>query len=1080
VSILSLLILVALPLACGFAEEAASPKAGPVDYNRQIRHILADKCLACHGFDAAERKGELRLDVRDSALGKAESGKTAIVPGKPDQSELIARINSTSDDERMPPPETQKKLTDAEKALLKQWIAEGAKYQTHWAFTAPKKPALPAVKDKSWTRGEIDLFIAAKLDTSGLKPSREAEKTTLIRRVTLDLTGLPPTPAEVDAFFSDKSADAYERLVDRLLASPFHGERMAVDWLDASRFADTHGYHIDSGRDMTRWREYVIESFNRGLSWDQFTIEQLAGDLLPDTADPEDNLRRKIASGFNRNNMINFEGGAIPQEYLNAYIVDRVNTTGTVFLGLTVGCTQCHDHKFDPLTQKDFYSLYAFFNTLPENGLDGSKGNAAPLMKAPRPGQDQSLAAIGSSIADLEKRLASPLPEVDAAQLKWEVSALEEAKKAWQFGEVNEVTSKGGATLKKLPDGSYLAEGKNPDKETYEVRLLVRPELKQITALRLEALPDDSLPMKSAGRSANGNIVMTGIKIAVRTDAKGEGEWLDLPIKAAEADFSQKEYQIGGVLDTDPANGWGIYPEVGKAHQAMFTLTEPLALGSPREIKVTLEFQSQFSQHQIGRFRLAVSSTAKPQLADVLPAEVATALPVAADKRSDSQAAAVKKHYREKVSPEFARLNEQMAKLKKEREDLEKNVHTVMVMQDMPKPRETFVLVRGAYDKPGEKVTPNVPTFLPPLPEGATHNRLALAKWLIDPQHPLMSRVTVNRYWQMFFGTGLVKTSEDFGTQGELPTHPQLLDWLATEFNVGCTSGSEVHAESGRQAENAHPKSQDPSRVHFAGAHAPYKTAWDVKCLIRRIVTSSTYRQSSVITPDLKAKDPENRLLARGPRHRLQAEFIRDEALFLGGLLNRKIGGNSVSPYQPAGIWEELASRSDGKNWTAQEYSQSHGEDLYRRTMYTFWKRTAPPPSLMTFDAPDRETCTVRRARTNTPLQALVLMNDPTYVEASRKFAERIMKDGGGSTDERLKFAFRSTLSRAPSAAELVVLRNIYDKQLTRFKASPDAAHKLLAVGELARDESLDAAELAAWSIVASALMNLDETLTKG
>ena len=1043
--------LVALPLAGGFADEPAATKNAPVDYNRQIRPLLANNCLACHGSDAAERKATLRLDMRESAIGKAESGELSIVPGKPEASELISRINSTDNDLRMPPPETKKKLTDAEKELLKQWIAEGAKYQTHWAFSAPKKPALPDVKDKSWPRGEIDFFISARLDASGLKPSREAEKTTLIRRATLDLTGLPPTIAEVDAFLADASPDAYERLIDRLLASPFHGERMAVDWLDASRFADTHGYHIDSGRDMTRWREYVIESFNRGLPYDQFTVEQLAGDLLPETNDPADNLRRKIASGFNRNNMINFEGGAIPQEYLNAYIVDRVNTTGTVFLGLTLGCVQCHDHKFDPLTQKDFYSLYAFFNTLPENGLDGSKGNAAPLMKAPRPGQDQLIAAIASSIADLEKRLVSPLPEVDAAQVKWEASALEDAKNAWQFGEVSEVVSKGGATIKKMPDGSYLAEGKNPDKETYEIRLLLRPERKQVTALRLEALPDDSLPMKGAGRSANGNIVMTGIKIALRTDAKGDGEWLNLPIKAAEADFSQKEYQIGGVLTDNPADGWGIYPEVGKAHQAMFTLTEPLALGSPREIKVTLDFQSQFSQHQIGRFRLAVASVAKPQLTDVLPAEVATALSVAADKRTDAQAAAVKKHYREKVSPEFEKLNEQMARFKKEREDLEKNVPTVMVMQDMPKPRETFVLVRGAYDKPGDKVTPNVPSFLPPLPEGATHNRLALAKWLIDPQHPLMSRVTVNRYWQMFFGMGLVKTSEDFGTQGELPTHPDLLDWLATDFMGGTPT-----ALRGRE------------------------DGWDVKRHIRRIVTCSTYRQSSVITPDLKARDPENRLLARGPRHRLQAEFIRDEALVLGGLLNRKIGGNSVSPYQPAGIWEELASRSDGKNWTAQEYSQSHGEDLYRRTMYTYWKRTAPPPSLMTFDAPDRETCNVRRARTNTPLQALVLMNDPTYVEANRKFAERIIKEGGTSIEERLKFAFRSTLARAPSPAEFAVLRGIYEKQLARFKASPEAAKKLLSVGEASRDESLDVAELAAWSIVASSLMNLDETLTKG
>lgn len=1028
----------------GIAEETkpAGAPAAAIDYNRQIRPILANNCLKCHGPDAAERKAKLRLDQRDGALGEAESGAAAIVPGKPDQSELVTRINSTDDAERMPPPEEKKTLTDGEKALLKQWIAEGAQFQTHWAFVAPRQPALPEVQDATWSRNKIDRFIAAKLAVKGLARSPEAPRSTLIRRATLDLIGLPPTPEEVRDFVADANPDAYERLVDRLLASPFHGERMAVDWLDASRFADTHGYHIDSGRDMTRWREYVIDSFNHGTTWDQFTIEQLAGDLLPDSEDPEVNLRRKIASGFNRNNMINFEGGAIPQEYLNAYIVDRVNTTGTVFLGLTVACTQCHDHKYDPITQKEFYQLYAFFNTLPENGLDGSKGNAMPLISAPRPDQGRLLAAIAGNIAEFEKRLASPIPEVDAAQTKWEVTALEEAKQAWQLGEVNAVLSQGGATLKKLEDGSYLATEKNPDKETYEVRLLLRPEFRQVTAVRLEALPDDSLPMKGAGRSPNGNIVMTGVKIAVRTDSKGADEWLDLPIKAAEADFSQPEYQIGGVLDADPANGWGIYPEVGKAHQAMFTLSDPLPLDSPREVRVTLDFQSQFSQHQIGRFRLAVTAAPQPQLADALPADVATALATPAEKRSEDQAAALRKHYREKVSPEFARLSEDLANMKKQRTDVEKLVPTVMVMQDMPQPRETFVLIRGAYDKPGDKVTPNVPSFLPPLPEGPT-NRLALAQWLTDPGHPLMSRVTVNRYWQLFFGTGLVKTAEDFGTQGELPSHPELLDWLATDFT------------------------------------SPDGSAWDVKRLMRQIVTSSTYRQASIVTPELKAKDPENRLLARGPRHRLQAEFIRDQALFLGGLLNRKIGGASVSPYQPAGIWEELASRADGKNWTAQEYSQSHGEDLYRRTMYTYWKRTAPPPSLMTFDAPDRETCTVRRARTNTPLQALVLMNDPTYVEASRKFAERIMTAGKGTTDERLTLAFSSSVSRPPTEAELAVLRRVYEKQLARFQATPEAAARLLAVGESPRDESLNASELAAWTVVTSTVLNLDESLTK-
>lgn len=770
-----------------------------IDYNRQIRPILSNYCFKCHGPDEEERQAELRLDVRDAALQPADSGKPAIIPGKPEESSLVRRVFASKKSQLMPPPESNRTLTDADKQLLRDWVAQGAPYQTHWAFQSPRRPPLPSLNTRGWTRNSIDHFILARLEADHLKPTAEADRATLIRRLTLDLTGLPPTPAEVDAFLKDSSADAYERVVERLLNSPHYGERMALDWLDAARFADTHGYHIDSGRDMTRWREWVINAFNKNLPFDRFTIEQLAGDLLPNPT-----LDQKIASGFNRNHMITFEGGVIPEEYLTAYIVDRVNTTGTVWLGLTVACTQCHDHKYDPLTQKDFYQFYAFFNNVPERGVDGSKGNAQPMIKAPSPAQAAAIDSLHAAMRDLEAR---------------------------------------------------------------------------------------------------------------RKEAAGEE---------------------------------------------------------------------------------------KP-------------------------------------------LNEALEALKKSLAEVESRVPTAMVMQEMEKPRDTFFLVRGQYDRKGDKVGPGVPDFLPPLPDGIKRDRLALARWLVDPKNPLVARVTVNRLWQTFFGTGIVRTAEDFGSQGELPTHPELLDWLAVEF-------------------------MNPER---GGA------SWDIKRIVRLIVTSAAYRQSSKATPELIAHDPENRLLARGPRVRLQAEFVRDQALAISGLLNEEIGGKSVSPYQPAGLWEELMSRADGKNWTAQTYVQSHGKDLYRRTMYTFWKRTSPPPSLATFDAPDRETCTVRRARTNTPLQALVLMNDPTYVEAARKLAERMMTEGGATPADRVAFAFRLATARPPRAEESDVLKHVFDGELATYRDNPAAAARLLTVGESPRNEKLDAAELAAWTTVASVILNLDEVVNK-
>jgi hypothetical protein len=760
-----------------------------VDFARDIRPILSDNCFTCHGPDDKERKAKLRLDTRAGLFGELRGGGHAVVPGNPAQSELIHRLLAKDPHERMPPPKASKRPSKQHIELLWQWIEQGAHWSQHWAFAPSKRPALPKVKATSWPRNAIDHFVLERLEADGFSVSPEADKTRLIRRVTFDLTGLPPTLAEIDAFLADSSAGAYEKVVDRLLASPQYGERLALDWLDAARFADTHGYHLDAGRDMTRWREWVIDAFNRNLPYDRFTIEQLAGDLLPGAT-----VEQKVASGFNRNHMINFEGGAIPAEYLNNYIVDRVNTTITVWLGLTVACAQCHDHKYDPISHKEYYQLYAFFQGVPENGLDGSKGNATPLLKFPTPDQQ------------------ARLDQLDAA-------------------------------LKKLEP------------------------------------------------------------------------------------FAGKDKQIAAEL----------------------------------------------------------------------------------------------------------------AKLRKERADLDKTIRSTMIMQEMAKPRDTHLLIRGEYDKKGEKVSAAVPASLPPLPPGAAANRLGLANWLIDPANPLTARVTVNRYWQIFFGTGLVKTAEDFGSQGELPSHPQLLDWLASEF---------------------------------------VETGWDVKHLLRTIVTSATYRQSSAGTPAEYAKDPENRLLGRGPRLRLQAEFIRDQALAVSGLLNREVGGASVFPYQPKGLWSELTIRGDSKNWSAQFYTPSTGKDLYRRTMYTFWKRTAPPPTLATFDAPDRETCTVRRTRTNTPLQALVLLNDPTYVEASRKLAERMMLEAR-STEERIVFAFRLATARLPTAKETAILTRILDKQLTAFEDDPQSALKLLAVGESPRNERLRPAELAAWAIVASVILNLDETVTK-
>ena len=1016
---------------CTFA--ASSQADEKINFSRDIHPLLSANCFACHGPDDKARKAKLRLDTPEGAF-KVHDGKAAIIPNDAAKSEIIRRLLTTDPDDHMPPPDSGKKnLTTQQIDLIKTWITQGADYTGHWSFQPVKALPLPSIRNPQFAarlnspksiRNPIDNFIFARLEKEGLEPSPEADRPTLIRRVTLDLTGLPPTLAEIDAFLKDTSPDAYEKAVDRLLASPHYGERMALEWLDAARFADTHGYHIDAGRDMTRWREWVIDAFNSNLPFDQFTIWQLAGDLLPSAT-----LDQKIASGFHRNHMINFEGGAIPDEYHTAYLVDRVNTTATVWMGLTVACAQCHDHKFDPIKQKEYYQLFAFFNNVPENGLDGNKGNAAPLLKTPSHSQQQKLDELAAQIKQLEQSLAVPNPEADAAQAQWQTTASQIKQTLWTLLDPAEFTSKGGAKLEKLVNKSIRATGPNPTRETYTIRVDSVPP--GITAFRFEVLPDESLPGKGPGRSANGNLALTEFKLFVNGNP--------LKLKSASADFSQKDFPPANAIDANPATAWAIFPQVGKPHHLIVSLAEPLAAGA--SVTAVVEFNSNFGSHHPSHFRLGATDSPNPHGSSAIPGAIATTLAIPADKRSTTQQSDLRQFFRTNISTAFKAPAAQIAELQNTQKQIETAEQTTMVMQEMPTPRDTFLLMRGQYDKPGEKVTADVPAALPPLPTDAPHNRLGLARWLTSKDHPLTSRVIVNRYWQMYFGTGIVKTAEDFGSQGEWPSHPELLDYLASRF-----------MESG----------------------------WDVKAMQRLIVTSAAYRQSSRTTPDLTAKDPENRLLARGPRVRLPAEFIRDQALAISGLLTDEIGGPSVSPYQPAGLWEELMSREDGKNWTAQTYTQSHGKDLYRRTMYTFWKRTSPPPTLSTFDAPDREVCIVRRSRTNTPLQALILLNDPTYIESSRKIAERILTEAGPTVDERLTFVFRLATARPPTPIELDVLRQAYDKQSAKYRASPELANKLLKVGELPANEKLDKPELAAWSMISSIILNLDETITKG
>ncbi len=1000
-------------LWAGVAEGVEAPRPERVEFNRDIRPILSDTCFHCHGPDRAKRKAKLRLDLEEGAFADL-GGRRAIAPGQVEESEAFARITSDEDSEKMPPPDSGRVLDARQIELIRRWIEQGAPWQKHWSLIAPARPPVPEVQPSAVVRNPIDAFILDRLAREGLAPSPEAPRATLLRRVTLDLTGLPPTPEEVDAFLADKAPEAYEQTVDRLLRSPRYGERMALEWLDAARYADTNGYQGDNTRTMWPWRDWVVRSLNENLPFDRFTVEQIAGDLLPNAT-----IDQKVATGFNRNHMLNGEGGRIPEESRVDYVVDRVDTTSTVWMGLTLACARCHDHKYDPFAQKEYYQLYAYFNSVPESGSVDRGGNAAPVLRVATPESENRLAALRQAAKDAEGVLNAALSEIDAAQADWEQTVSTPA--TWAVADPAAVVSKAGASTSKLDDKSILLGGQSPQNDVHEV--VIRTDQVGLTGLRLEALTHDTLPSRGPGRAPeNGNFVLTkleGEAVSVADPSRVQ----PVAFNAAQAEYSQPGWDVGGAIDADAKTGWAVANAPDRdAIVATFTFAEPLGFPGGTELRLRLRYESVHLEHVMGRFRLALTAGA------ILPPPVAAALAVPAGTRDEARKAQVRDHHR-RLSPRFRERDAGLAAARKAVADFEGTLPEVMVMEDQPTPRESFVLVRGAYNQYGEKVSPGVPASLSPLPEGVPANRLGLARWLVDPANPLTARVAVNRAWQLFLGTGLVKTAEDFGVQGEPPSHPALLDWLATEF---------------------------------------VRDGWNVKAMHRRIVTSATYRQASRVLPAILERDPENRLLARGPRRRLSSLVLRDQALAIGGLLVEKIGGPSVRPYQPPGLWEEMS-------FGQIRYEQGHGDDLHRRSLYTFWRRTLGPPDL--FDTPARQACTVRQVRTNTPLQSLILLNDVAYVEAARALAQRLMSRSEDTPEARIVLAFRLATARGPDADERAILLRRLGLLRDHYRADPGAALKLVSVGEAPRDPNLDVPELAAYTAIASLILNLDETI---
>ena len=1054
---------VLLPLAAclavgslgGFGRAGAD---GPpaIDFNRDIRPLLSDRCFACHGPDAAKREAGLRLDSSEGATAELASGARALVPGDAAASTLLERVASTDPDLVMPPPHVGKPVTPAEADLLRRWIAGGARYRKHWAFERVERPAVPASRDTVWPRTPVDRFLLARLEAEGLAPQGDADRVTLARRVSLDLTGLPPTPEEIDAFVADVSPHAYETYVDAKLASPHFGERMALEWLDSARYADSHGYQTDSARSNWPWRDWVIDAFNAGMPFDTFTIRQLAGDMLPPVPDdPLADRDRIVATGFNRNHRINGEGGIIAEEWRVETIVDRVETTGQTWLGLSVGCSRCHDHKYDPLTQREFYSLFAIFGNVPESGTimgseNRSGGNSDPLLPLPSPEQEAEVARLETTIRDAEAAVQAGEKETGPLVVAWERSVrsvLALPDEPWRPLEPSSLKSVGGADFRRLDDGSWLVEGAQPPLDVYEIGATLPPG--PLGGIRLELLADPSLSGGGGfGRNHNGNVVVNRIEAEI--DPPGDAPPRTVTFLRAEADHEQAGWPAASVLGT--GQGWAIDGHLPEKREPRRIALFPAAVEDVPEgsrLKLTIR-QEVIQGHAFGRFRLAFTQS-HPELLGVagvsIPAAVRDVLRVDTAARTPEQQAVVTAYWREKVGGPVKQAEMARDAAKKALAAYRDSLPSAMVMQEGPA-RDAFVLVRGEYDKPGEKVEPGLPAFLPSLAPGKKSDRLALAEWLVSRDHPLTARVWVNRQWERLFGTGLVKTSENLGSQGEFPSHPELLDWLAAAFMEG--EGMPMVAGQ-------------PARP------------WDMKAFLKLVLTSSVYRQSARVTPEALARDPANRLLARFPRTRLPGEIVRDRALAAAGLLVPTIGGPSVRPWMPDGVWDDTS-----KYGNLRGYVPDTGPGRFRRSMYTIWKRTAGPPTMLLFDAPNRETCTVKRSRTNTPLQALALLNEPTFLEAAAGLARRMVAEG---TDDRSRMArgFRAAIGRAPDDAELDTLLAGLAADRATFAADSGAAERFVAaggaglVGKPLAEAGLAPGEFAAWCLSANVILNLDE-----
>lgn len=1045
-------VAVGVVIVSGFAAHAADTVP---DFNREVRPILANHCWNCHGPDEHAREAGLRLDQHASSVAPREGGRAAVVPGDPAASELTARIHA-SDESRMPPEAFEKPLSDSQREILTRWIAAGAPFAGHWAFQPPRSPAVPAVRASDWPRSDLDRFVLARLESEGLAPAPEADRATWLRRVALDLTGLPPTPEEVAAFLADAAPTAHEAVVERLLSSPRYAERMAMQWLDVARYADTNGYNNDEVRTLWPWRDWVIRAFADNMPFDRFVTEQIAGDLLPEAT-----VQQKVATGFSRNHVLTTEGGIIEEEYRVEYVADRVHTTATAFLGLSLQCARCHDHKFDPFTQRDYYRFAAFFDNVPDKVVGYSQGRMAePLLEVPSPEQEAQKQQIRARREELTGWLADRAATIDADQAAWEAGlSLEELASAEPAGLVARfpLDETSGPLVAGVPLGTAPGEVIGPF-SSVEGRLGGALEVSGETHVvagetgAFEADQPFTLAAWVFATSAEASTVLSKIDEA---DAFRGYDLILEGGKVASHVVHHWPDRAFKVITKEPIalHGWhhvAVIYDGSRRAAGMKIFVD----GQPREVEATTDTVVDGTIATAEPFRIGRRSTSAPfhgRIDDVrlygcalpeeevavlaageTPAGLATLIAVPREARTPEQVSRLRAHYLDRVDAPSREWRTALSAIPGQLADLAKQVPVTMIMAEISPRRETRILVRGRYDQPGDAVTPGVPR----VGEGVlteAADRVALAQWLTHPDHPLTARVAVNRWWEMLFGTGLVETVEDFGIQGALPSHPELLDWTATEL---------------------------------------LRRGWDVRSVLREIVLSATYRQSSHAGVALLERDPRNRLLARGPRGRLPAEMVRDNALAISGLLVEKIGGPSVKPWQPAGLWEDVSvERRD-------VYLPDVGDGAHRRSLYTFWKRTCPPPGMTTFDAPDRETCVARRSRTNTPLQALVLLNDPTYVEAARALAVRVTEESGDD-EGRIARAWLRGMGRPPVAEETAVVRRVLDAARQRFSADPAAADRLLAVGGLPLPAGADPLALAAWTTVASLVLNLDETISK-